>query len=160
MRGYQSHESFWADFKMYRNLFSRALLLGVLAQILFIFCIWQGLAKSANQIRIRDTGERMPISVFGNYFFSLDLANQGISVEPELRKYVNQASALPRKTYQQFADWLTNNAYQKLRHKFDIWFRVSFVSYLLTVLYLVIFLRTAPRMEVDKFVRGAVLLPL
>jgi type IV secretory pathway TraG/TraD family ATPase VirD4 len=160
VRGYQSHESFWADFKMYRNLFARALLLGVLGQILFVFCTLQGQFNTAGQIHIRGAGVKMPATVLYNYFFSMEPLNQGIRVETPLRKYVNNAATLPRKTYQQFADWLTDNAYQKLGQKFDFWFRWSFLSYLLTVFYLMIFLRTAPRLDADKYVRGAVLLTI
>jgi type IV secretory pathway TraG/TraD family ATPase VirD4 len=160
MRGYQAHESFWADFKMYRNLFQRALVIGLLVQLLFIFVAAQAIMNSANRICIRGTATRMPATVVNNYFFYFDLLGNGVTVEPGLRKYVRGAAALPQKTYRQFADWLTGNAYQNLTRQTKLWFKLSFLSYLLSVLYLVLFIKKAPQMEEDKYVRGAVLLTI
>lgn len=160
MKGYQSHESFWADFKMYRNLFFRAILLGILVQVIFLFFTFQGVTESANQICIRGTNVKMPVTVFRNYLFNLNWLDQGVAVEPQLRPYVHNVATLPRQTYQKFVDWLTDNAYLALQRKMVSWFYVSFLCYLVTVLYLAIFIKTAPLLEKDKYVRGAVLLPL
>ena len=69
MQGYASHESFWADFKMYLSMVVRAVLVGVLAQLLvfgygvskinFAYAIseYQDLRQHTNQNRANEHSE-------------------------------------------------------------------------------------------------------
>jgi hypothetical protein len=160
MKGYQSHEAFWTDFLMYKNLVIRALALGFLVQFIALSWICQTTAETLKKVSIAGTTIRMPATVITKYYFGYDLFQKGIEVEPELRVYVKNYPCLPLNAYRTMADWLTNNTYKNAKDHIIFCFKLSFLAYLLSVAYIIIFLSTSNTIESEKFIRGTELLPL
>lgn len=160
MKGYQAHESFWADAKMYFNLILRALLIGLVFQIVILYFGFDSIGTSANKIYIKRTNIKLPSSVAYNYILGIDILGSGIKVEPEMRRYANNYEKLPLNIYRKLADRLTNNTYKKIKEKLGSWIWISFLGYTGSIIYLWIFLFKSKKMEDEEFVRGVEITPL
>jgi GTPase SAR1 family protein len=159
MKGYQAHESFWADTKMFANLIGRALLVGLIAQLLILYLLADPIAAAVKNIYISNSDVKLPPSV-GFKYLTGDFLNIGVVLEPEIRQYVSGYKKLPIRLYRFFADRLTNNAYRKLSQKIKQLFLRSLSGYLITLVYIIFFFARSRKMESEKFIRGVQLTPL
>ena len=159
MKGYKTHESFWADSKMYFKLFSRAFLVGLIIQLVVIVFGVDKIAKDVSQAHIVNTNIKLPSSVFWKYHFGVDFFG-GISVEKEMLKYSLGYTKLPKKVYQILADKVSNNAYKNVAKNFKNLLFYSLFSYIATILYLGAFYISSKTEKIEKFVRGHDITPI
>ena len=162
MRGYQTHETFWADLKMYSKMVVRACGLGLIAQIVILSIVWYGVQDDLTHLYVSGTQIKMPATVAVKYFTGFGGAHSGsnIPVEQQLQGYAKNNTMLPRDIYREFVDWLTDDAYKNAQENMNHWFYLSFLGYILSVLYLAYFIVTSHQIEEEKFLRGAQIIPL
>ena len=163
MKGYQTHEAFWADLKMYINMVMRAIMLGLVVQVAILLIAIYGVGSELfNDTYVRGTNIKMPASVAMKYYtgFSGLFMKDQINVEPQLQPYANSNTRLPLDIYRGFVDWLTDDAYINAQDTMSTRFYMSFWGYVVTVIYLAIFISTAKKIEEEKFLRGAQITPI
>ncbi|VBB08460.1 Hypothetical protein LUCI_3732 [Lucifera butyrica] len=162
MRGYQTHEAFWADVSMYFKMIVRAFILGLTIQVMILLIGLYGIQGGLNNLYVVGTQTKMPSTVAIKYYtgFGGVFSGNYIPVEPELQGYAKNNTKLPVDVYRNFVDWLTDNAYKNTQKKMHHWFYLSFLGYIATVLYLVIFISTSKKIEDEKFLRGAKVTPI
>ncbi|HHV86847.1 MAG TPA: type IV secretion system DNA-binding domain-containing protein, partial [Petrimonas sp.] len=161
-RGYETHESFWADTRMYFQLFLRAIIVGLSIQIAVLgFVIFTG-EKTFSFTDADGREIHIPPTAWFKYhtgFAGVNFANE-VQLEKEILPYARGWRQLPIAQYRQFLDWLTDGAYFLQAQNYEKWFKNSFFSYVFSVIYLMIFVATSKKMSNEKFVRGAQLTPL
>jgi len=115
MKGYDL--SCWSDRKMYQTLFKRAVIIGIISQLLFIAFSYYLMVELLTGLPLPG-GRHISSHIVANYFFAyesfLNLAPRMIVIEPELRPlFQNQSSqsALPRDVYRCVLDRYTYNAF-------------------------------------------------
>lgn len=160
MKGYQAHESFWADLQMYFKFVSRGLILGAIFQAIILLLMFNSIGASFNHITITGTNIQLPASVAFNYVTGFDPLGKGLKLEQQLKPYARGWIYLPLNYYRTLADRLTNNRYRNILLGVGNKIGVSFLAYLLTVVYILFFTLKSRRMEDDKFVRGSEIIPL
>ena len=162
MKGYQTHETFWADLKMYFKMIIRAFGLGLIAQIVILSIAWYGVQDDLNHLYVPGTNIKMPGTVALKYFtgFGSLRSRSNMPVEKELQGYAKNNIILSRDIYREFVDWLTDDAYKIAQEHMNHWFYISFGGYILSVIYLAYFIATSHRIEEEKFLRGAQIIPI
>jgi hypothetical protein len=160
VKGYQAHESFWADLKMYAQLFKWAMVIGIISQLLFIVFSYWLLASRLMKIPLPG-GRHISQLTVANYMFSfeeyLKLPPRLIYIEPELRPvFRNQRSqsAVPRSTYNWVLDQYSNYAFARGKQGLFKALANSWRMYLISLLYIGFFLLKSRKMEDQNFVRG------
>ena len=166
MKGYQAHESFWADLKMYIQLFKWAVVIGIVGQLLFIAFSYGLLAGRLTKIPLPG-GRHISGSTVAHYMFSfeeyLKLPPRLIGIEPELRPvFRNQRSqsAVPGDVYHWVLDQYTRNAFYREKQGFCKALLHSWRMYLISLLYIGFFVVKSRRMGDQNFVRGVDITPL
>ena len=159
MQGYATHETFWADAKMYIAMLIRAIILGLILQIMLLGAI---IYQTVNEeVYISGTTTLMPTSTWVKYHTGLTgIFATEASIEKPLLPYSNGWEKVKIETYRQFADYLTGGAYMQQRYYINKWFKRSFFCYLSSLLYLLVFWKTAKSLEDKKIIRGAEITPL
>lgn len=162
MKGYQTHETFWADYQMYCKMFFRACFLGLLLQIAFLAVAIYGMRADLNNIYISGTNIKMPFTIVLKYCTGYSGLRSGVDmpVESQLQPYARNHTKMPVAIYREFVDWLTDDTYKELQEMLMNRFKYSFLVYLLTAIYLVYFINTSRGLEGKKILRGAQLTPL
>ena len=163
-RGYEAHESFWADVKMYMALLIRAILVGLLSQALVFFYGFSTINFSNIYVRGHDV--KIPGSAAIKYHLGLGtlIGNFGVIEEP-LRPFVqpwagDHFTKLDLENYCRFLDYLTGGQYRENDRLLHEWLRFSFVGYLFSPLYVLLFFAISKSKADKKFIRGAQLLPI
>ena len=166
MRGYQAHESFWSDLKMYQKLFEWALVIGIVCQVLFIYYSGWSLFHRLTKIPLPG-GYHISDRTVTNYLFAfesyLKLPPQTIYIEPELRPiFRNQVSqtALPRNIYNWVLDQYTNNAFYREKQGFKRALSRSWWMYLVSLFYIGFFIYKSRDMQDPNFIRGIDITPI
>lgn len=159
---YEAHESFWSGAKMSIQMVVRALSVGLFIQVAVMgFVVWD---KAKTDIRFIDalgTEITMPQTVFLKYHTGFTgLVSKEMVVEKSLLPYAKGWKALSVNQYKDFVDWLADDAYAIQLIDFKKWFKLSFISYLFSALYLFFFGFKSKKMSDTKFVRGAQLTPI
>lgn len=154
MRGYETHESFWADFRMYVNMLRRALVIGMMLQILFIGYNFYHLYDEIDHLKTRD-GHKIPITVAWKYYTGLSILSNRMKIEPELIPYSKGWTELSLEYYRAVADYATNGAYEWIEQQAEKQFYISFFCYIFSVFYLIAFWCIAKSKKEEKFLRGA-----
>lgn len=158
-QSYVAHESFWTDFKMWFNMIRSAILLGLLVQILTMIYAFSSLDKD---VYLLNTQEKLAPSVFvkyhANFFGTFDRTEW--LVERQLLPYAKGWEKLPGAIYNQMADYATGNAYYRQHVILQKNFAISFAAYLVSLLYIVFFIFLAKKKNMDRFIRGAQMMPL
>ncbi len=159
MQGYASHESFWADAKMYCTMAIRAILVGVLAQILVL---GYGVSKiDFTNIYVTGHSVKIPGSALVKYHLGIGtlIGNYGV-IEDELKPFVHPWAGasydrLDMENYKRFLDYLTIDNSRKTTRMIDDWVRISFLGYLVSPLYISrVFVLSKSQKDV-KHIRGA-----
>lgn len=150
---YTAHESFWTDVKMMLSMLRLALFFGFLVQFTFIaFSFF-----TMNTDVFLANGNKLPHKIFlkyhTNHFGNFDRYNW--QVDKELLPYAKGWSKLPAKTYNEMADYVTGNAYLSQKEEISSVFRKSFLSYIVSVIYLMYFYLLSKQRQKTKYVRGA-----
>lgn len=159
MQGYASHESFWADAKMYFAMLIRAILVGLLAQILIFF---YGLSTiNFSNLYVRGNDVKIPGSALVKYHLGIGtlIGNYGVIEEP-LRPFVQPWAGdfytkLDMENYKRFLDYLTAGQFAENERLIDDWIRFSFLGYLVSPLYILAFLWLSKSQKDVKHIRGA-----
>ena len=159
MQGYASHESFWADAKMYFTMFIRAMLVGVLAQCLVF---GYGVSKiNFTNIYVTGSDVKIPGSALVKYHLGIGtlIGNYGVIEEP-LRPFVqpwagDHYTKLDMENYKRFLNYLTAGQFAENERKIDDWVRFSFLGYLVSPLYILAFLCLSKSQKDVKHIRGA-----
>jgi len=161
MQGYQTHETFLGDIKMYFNMFTKAFVVGLFIQILMLsYSAYQILNKLDN-IYIEGTNTKLPFSVAIKYYSGFSgLFSEGIKIETELLPYSKGWIQLPIEYYRIIADYVTNDTYAHYHLYMDQRFKWSFGCYTFSVAYLLIFIGLAKNKKDEKFIRGANITPI
>jgi type IV secretory pathway TraG/TraD family ATPase VirD4 len=160
MKGYQAHESFWADLKMYAQLFKWAIVIGLVSQLLFIgFSYWL-LANRLTKIPLPG-GRHISQLTVANYMLTLEdylkIPSELIYIEPELRPvFRNQRSqyAVPRNTYNWVLDQYTDYAFAREKQGFLKALANSWWMYFISLIYIGVFMLKSRRMQEQNFIRG------
>lgn len=159
MHGYATHETFWADTKMYGAMLIRAFFLGLILQSILVGIVLYRV--TTEDIYISGTRTLMPTSTFVKYHTGfIGLLSTEAEIEKLLLPYANGWTKLKIETYRQFVDYLTDGAYMQQRYYINKWVIQSFFCYLSSLLYLLIFWSTAKNMEDKRIIRGAEITPL
>ena len=164
MQGYASHESFWADFKMYLSMVVRAVLVGVLAQLLVF---GYGVSK-INFTNIYVTGRdvKIPGSALFKYHTEIGtLIGNFAMIEDELKPFVQpwakgQYDRLDMENYKRFLDYLTAGQLAENERLVDDWIWLSFLGYLFSPLYILAFFWLSKSQKDTRHVRGAQMIPI
>lgn len=159
MQGYASHESFWADTKMYFTMFIRAILVGVLAQLL-VFGF--GVSKiNFSNIYVTGRDVKIPGSALVKYHLGIGtlIGNYGV-IEEQLRPFVHPWAGasydrLDMENYKRFLDYLTAGQFAENERLIDEWVRISFLGFLVSPLYVFLFLWLSKSQKDVKHIRGA-----
>jgi len=167
MKGYQAHESFYGDLKLYEKLFERALVIGIVCQLLFIYCAGWLMFHRLTKIPLPG-GYHISQRTVANYVFSIEsylkLPPQTIYIEPELRPiFRNQDSqaALPRDAYKWVLDQYTNNAFYREKQGFKkALFFWSWWMYLVSLFYIGFFIYRSRDMQDPNLIRGIDITPI
>ena len=163
-RGYAAHESFWADAKMYLAMVIRAILIGMLAQVLvFLYGL-----SSVNFANIHVTGHpvKIPGSALVKYHMGIgNLIGDEVSVEKELQQFIEPwagvaTDRLDMENYRRFMNYLTNGQFYKNDALISKWEKISFAGYLFSPLYILIFFTISKRKTDKQHIRGAQLVPI
>lgn len=162
MKGYQTHESFWADYKLYCKMIVRALRLGFIAQIILLAIVFYQVQDEINHLTVLGTNIKMPITVALKYYTGYGGIRTGsnIPVEVQLRGFAKNNTILPLNAYRGFVDQITDDAYKDARDNMIEAFYRSFAAYVLSVMYLAYFIVTARQKQEETFLRGAKITPL
>lgn len=159
MKGYETHESFWADLRMYVNMIRRALVIGMVIQILFLGYNIYHYYGQLDRLHTID-GERVPIIVAWKYYTGFSLFSDRLKIEPALVPYAKGWPDLPLNYYRAVADYATNGAYKWLGQQSEKQFIHSFFSYTFSMVYLLAFWYIAKSKKEVKFLRGVKTTPL
>lgn len=159
MQGYASHESFWADAKMYCTMVIRAILVGVLAQLLVI---GYGISQmNFSNIYVTGHNVKIPGSALVKYHLGIGtlIGNHGV-IEDQLKPFVHPWAGasydrLDMENYKRFLDYLTAGQLAENERRIDDWIRRSFLGYLVSPLYILVFLWLAKSQKDVKHIRGA-----
>ncbi len=163
-RGYAAHESFWADAKMYCAMVIRAILIGMLAQVIVFF---YGLS-SINFTNIYVTGHpvKIPGSALVKYHLGIGtlIGNHAV-IEDQLKPFVEpwakaNYERLDMENYRRFLNYLTDGVFAENERRIDEWVRFSFLGYLASPLYVLAFLWLSKSKKDTKHIRGAQLVPI
>lgn len=159
MRGYEKHETFWADLRMYFAMFLRAFFLGAFLQIVLLF--W-AINRIDQPVFISGTNTVMPPSVFATYHFNWTgfIVDGYADVPAILQPYADGYKKLRLDTYKKFVDWLTDGEYTRQHVKLLKMYHLSYLSYSLSILYLVLFYASAKTAKDERFIRGAQIMSL
>ena len=164
MKGYQSHESFWADLRMYLQLFKQGILLGLILQVIIL--IWSGqiIYQSLIHTPVYQTPITIPHSAIVKYYIPMDqimrIPNWQIDVEPELQGLFRGYRRVLLKDYRLFLNYYTNNSFENARELATFKFKLSFLAYIFTIIYIIIFVWISRNDQDEKFIRGAQLLSI
>lgn len=159
MRGYELHESFWTDLRMYLNMFRRAVLIGMAIQILFLGYQFYGFYDRLNNIYTLD-GQPVPTVVAWKYYTGFSLFSDKLKIEPVLVPYAKGWPELPLKYYRAVADYATDSAYDLIKRKAEKQLYYSILSYTFSAIYLLAFWYTARTRKEETFLRGVQTTPL
>jgi type IV secretory pathway TraG/TraD family ATPase VirD4 len=166
VKGYQAHESFWADLKMYAQLFKWAMGIGMVCQLLLIAFLAWSMVNRLTQIPLPG-GHHISERAVGNYMCSfekyLKIPPQLIYIEPELRPvFRNQSSqyAVPRGVYQWVLDQYTGDAFYREKQGLLKAASRSWWLYLVSVIYIGIFMLKSRRMQDQQLIRGIEITPI
>jgi hypothetical protein len=166
VKGYQTHESFWADLKMYAQLFKWSIVIGIVGQLLFIAFSGWSMVNRLTKIPLPG-GYHISGRTVANYMFSfeeyLKIPPQLIYIEPELKTiFRNQRSlyAVPRDVYKWVLDQYTRNAFYREKQGLLKALSRSWWMYLLSVIYIGIFILKSRRMQDRQFIRGIEITPI
>ena len=152
MKGYETHESFWADTKMYINMIRRALLMGMIIQIaLLISSVYTNFVNIYSQ-----DGTKMPFAVAIKYTTGIGSIFTGRqSVDAELVPYAKGWPHLEPKYYRSVADYATDGAYANAKENCHWAFIGSFGAYFISLAYIRYFWSSACAQKDEKYIRGA-----
>jgi hypothetical protein len=160
VKGYQAHESFWADLKMYTQLFKWAIVIGIVSQLLFMVGSCWLLVNRLTKIPLPG-GHHISQLTVANYMFSFEkylrIPPALIHIEPELRPvFQNQRSqyAVPRDVYDWVLDQYTHNAFYREKQGLIKAFVHSWWMYLISLLYIGFFMLKSRKMADPNFIRG------
>jgi type IV secretory pathway TraG/TraD family ATPase VirD4 len=163
VKGYQAHESFWADLKMYAQLFKWAVAIGIISQMFFIVFSYWILAGRLTEIPLPG-GHHISQLTIANYMFSFEeylkipqIPPRLINVGPELRPvFRNQRSqhAVSRNTYNWVLDQYSNYAFAREKQGFLKALANSWRMYLVSLIYIGFFMQKSRKMADQNFVRG------
>ena len=166
MKGYQAHESFYGDLKMYEKLFERALVIGIVCPVLFIYYSGWSMFNRLTKIPLPG-GCHISQRTVTNYLFSfesyLKLPPQTIYIEPELRPiFRNQDSqtALPRDNYNWVLDQYTHYTFYHEKQRFKNALFRSWWMYLMSLIYIGFFIYKSKGMQNQNFIRGIDVTPI
>lgn len=155
---YQKHENFWADCKIYLEIFVRAIVIGIAFQIIILMWIGQGIFQEFDNVYTHQK-VKVPFSVAVRYYTGFGgLFTKGIPVDTALIPYSKGWSELPKNQYRVVADYATGDVYKYYTQVFNEKFLWSFGCYFISILYLIIFLRH--KTEDEKYIRGAKIVPI
>ncbi|MPL69285.1 hypothetical protein SDC9_15022 [bioreactor metagenome] len=159
-RGYEAHESFWADARMYSAMIIRGLFVGLLFQILLIGIVVYNVGSE--KIYITGTNVQMPGSVFVKYHSGYaGVIGTEAEIEKELLPFANGWKKLPTiEIYKNFVDEITDYSYYYQHKHLEKWIGYSFISYMFSVLYLIAFWGTSKSQMDKKVIRGATITPI
>jgi type IV secretory pathway TraG/TraD family ATPase VirD4 len=155
---YQKHESFWADTRVYLQIFMRALLFGIAFQLIFLVWINHDVFNSLGNMYTKDN-VKLPSSVALKYYIGFNsFITKAITVEKELIPYSKGWSELPKEYYRAVVDYATDNAYKQHIDRLNDNLKWSVCCYILSLIYLFLFLRN--KTDDEKYIRGAKKVPL
>lgn len=159
MRGYETHETFWSDLRMYFSMFLRAFFIGALLQIVILFL---AVNRIDQPVYVAGTNTEMPQSVFATYHFNWTgfITNGYADVPAILQPYADGYKKLRLDTYKKFVDWLVDGEYSRQHEKLLKMYHLSYLSYSFTILYLVLFYASAKTAKDERFIRGAQIMSL
>lgn len=155
---YQKHESFWANVRIYLQMFTRAFVIGLAFQILCLLWIGHDIIQDLDNVQTRDN-VKLPLLVAVKYYTGFGgIFTNGIPVEKQLIPYSKGWPELPKDYYRIVADYATDDTYKYYAQMFNekLWW--SFGCYFISFLYLFIFLRN--KTEDEKYIRGAKIVPV
>lgn len=156
MRGYEAHESFWTNLRLYLAMIWRAVMLGLALQILF-------LGYSVYETDVREIytleGYKLPLSVAWKYYTGISVFGKNMRIEDALLPYAKGWTELSWQWYRVVADTATNQAYAEIGQDIQTACYLSFGGYSVSVIYLLVFWTYARRQQEEKFIRGAQLIP-
>jgi hypothetical protein len=166
VKGYQAHESFWADLKMYAQLFKWAIVIGIFSQLFFIaFSSWS-MVNRLTKIPLPG-GYHISGRTVGNYMFSLEkylkIPPQLIYIEPELRPvFRNQRYqySVPRDVYNWVLDQYTSYAFYRGKQGLLKAASRSWWMYLVSLIYIGVFIVKSRRMQDQQLIRGIEITPI
>ncbi|MEG6586709.1 type IV secretion system DNA-binding domain-containing protein [Dendrosporobacter sp. 1207_IL3150] len=161
MKGYQTHESFLSDIKMYGKLFSRAFLVGLVMQILLMGYVIHDVVGRLDDTYITGTNIKIPLSVAFKYYTGFSgVFSKNIKIESELLPYSKGWTELPLQYYRGVADYVSDNTYAYYRNDVIQKAELSFTCYAFSILYISIFISTAKSKREERFIRGTTIMPL
>ena len=153
-QSYVAHESFWTDFRMALSMLHKALLVGLLLQIILFATTVSQMDMTAY---IKDSKQKLPPRIALKYHsnvFGL-FNNYEWRVDNQLLPYSKGWAKLPAKIYNEMADYATGNTYQEQHDYIVTVFKISFLGYLGSFAYLGIFIYLAKRRKSEEYIRGA-----
>ena len=159
MQSYTAHESFWTDVKMMLGMLRKAILAGLLTQMLLLSVLVYDMDRDAY---IAGTKVKLSPKIFAKYhanFFGNFDAYQW-NIDPQLVPYAKGWPKLPAKIYNQMADYVTGGAYAAQHQELVSSIYISFLGYLASFAYFGIFFYQARAWKDEKFIRGAQMVPL
>lgn len=162
MRGYQSHETFLTDARMYFKLVITALLMGLFFQLVIIYFLFVPTFKKLQSIQLGNV--RITSQQFFKYNYNLQkMINWNpayVYLNPDEQKFFRGAE---RVTFNQYRFWMnrwSNNAFEYTNDKLKTSFKLSFFAYLLCLVYIAFFFFKSGKMTDEKFIRGTDFIPL
>ncbi|HOJ77060.1 MAG TPA: type IV secretion system DNA-binding domain-containing protein [Bacillota bacterium] len=162
MSGYQSHETFLADVKMYFKLFFTSLFLGLLLQLALLLILFVPSFKSlqANEIAgVRVTGDQF-LRYSLNLQAALKLGTPYVALNQDEVRFFRGARRVSWKRYRYYMDRWTNNAFANTQVKFGEALRYSFFAYFLCLFYVLYFVKKSRASANEKFIRGTDFIPI
>ena len=151
MKSYTSHETFLTDFKMTLNLIKWGLLVSFLLQCLIVgFAIF----KSYNYLISKDISQNTILRYGLSYAFP--------KVKPELQyqKIFGGKEWVTTENYRTFLNIYYRKAFKYAINYTKDTIKISFLCYILAILYISFFIYRSRKMAEANFVRGTVLLPI
>lgn len=162
MRGYQSHETFIADARMYLHMIFSAVLFGALLQVTLFCLIFIPTFKQLQTIRIAGVpisgGQYLKYNLNFQEIFHIKPAN--VFLNQDEQRFFRGMKQVPVTDYRYYMDRWSNNAFQNTNLKMKQAFQLSFLTYLVSLAYLIFFLRRSGHAVDETFVRGTDFIPI
>jgi len=158
-KGYRTHEALTTDLKLYFKLVIRALVLGLVVQLVVIALLVRHSYKTHFIFPLDDDQTfRLSVTALKNYYLpGIEFMGRESkdSVPPELRPLFAGARRVPHSRYVRTLEHAFGPALVAFEEDVTsaLWF--SLLAYLLSVAYVAFFLATSGRMTGTRFVRGA-----
>lgn len=158
-QSYTAHESFWTDVKMWISMIRISFLVGMVVQIIVVVFLISSMDKI---VILPSTGEKLIPKIFlkyhANFFNTFNKVEW--QIDSQLIPYAKGWPKLKGEIYNEMVDHATNGAYMAQHNQIKDILKLSLLSYLCSILYIIYFIHLSKQRNCDRFIRGAKMIPI